>query len=125
VVVLRAGQSHDPDREEQGYEIDPEDDIPIAFDLLFRPYACLVAGDEVADAAGRAWRFDAPWDWHPFDGGEPQEPIWPLTLLTRGGCADAAAATAVADATKTGSHQQELARWVDLAQASPTHTVRK
>ncbi|WP_246143626.1 hypothetical protein [Actinacidiphila oryziradicis] len=65
VVVLRAGQSHDAESEEQGYEIDPDDDIPITFDLVFRPYACLIAGDEVADAAGRAWRFNAVWDCTP------------------------------------------------------------
>ncbi|MHA5052123.1 hypothetical protein [Streptomyces sp. SD15] len=120
VRVLRAGRSHDPDRLEQGYEIDPDDGIPISFDLLFRPYACLVAGDEVADAAGRAWRFDTPWDWYPFDGGEPCTPAWPLRLLNRAGEADAAAGAAVTRATSTGSHEAELARWVELTQASPS-----
>jgi hypothetical protein len=129
VVVLRAGQSYDAALEEhdveQGCEIDPDDDIPIVFDLLFRPYAFLITGDEVADAAGRAWRFDAPWDWQPFDGDEPHEPVWPLTLLTRGGRADeTTAAAAVAHATRTGSHRQELARWAELAQAKPTRSTR-
>lgn len=123
VMVLRTGQSHDPDLEWQGYEIAPDDGIPIALDLLFRPYACLVAGDEVADAVGRAWRFDAPWDWHPFDGQEPSEPAWPLSLLTRDGRPDDAAATVVARATRSGSHEQELARWVELTQARPTRLV--
>ncbi len=78
-----------------------------------------MAGDEVADAAGRAWRFDAPWDWHPFDGQEPSEPAWPLSLLTRDGQPDDAAATVVARATRSGSHEQELARWVELARPDP------
>ncbi|MGW7424878.1 hypothetical protein ACWGJB_33420 [Streptomyces sp. NPDC054813] len=120
VVVLRTGHSHDPEREEQGHEIDPDDDIPITLDLVFRPYACLTPGDEVADAAGRAWSFDTPWDWHPFDGATPDEPRWPLTLLTRDGHpADPYPAAAVTDATKTGSHHEELARWSELAQATP------
>ncbi|WP_432189621.1 hypothetical protein [Streptomyces sp. Tue6028] len=123
VVVLRAGRSLDPESEEQGYGICPDAGIPIGFELVFRPYACLVAGDEVADAAGRAWRFDGPWDWHPFDGDEPHEPRWPLALLTRGGSADEAGAAAVAAATKDGSHQGEVARWVELARARPTHGV--
>ncbi|MFD5061672.1 MULTISPECIES: hypothetical protein [unclassified Streptomyces] len=83
VVVLPAGLSFDSRLEEQGESFDPDDDIPLAFDLTFRPYAFLEPGDEVADKAGRAWRFDGPWDWHPFDGAEPHEPAWPLSLLTR------------------------------------------
>ncbi|MCG7206962.1 hypothetical protein [Streptomyces arenae] len=119
VVLLRAGHSHDPEREEQGEEFDPDDDIPITFDLVFRPYACLTPGDEVADAAGRAWRFDTPWDWRPFDGAEPHEPHWPLTLLTRGSHpADPEMAVTVTAATKVGSHHEELARWSELAQAT-------
>lgn len=99
--------------------IDPDDDIPISLDLEFRPYTWLTAGDEVADAAGRAWRFTGPWDWHPFDGAEPHEPAWPLTLLTRQGRVDDAAAADVAAATKVGSHEREIARWAELARASP------
>ncbi|MEU9157285.1 hypothetical protein AB0D59_43775 [Streptomyces sp. NPDC048417] len=67
----------------QGFELDPDDDIPITLDLVFRRYACLTPGDEVADAAGRAWRFDTPWDWRLFDGATPDEPRRPLALLTR------------------------------------------
>ncbi|MCO5996959.1 hypothetical protein [Actinoallomurus rhizosphaericola] len=128
VAVLRAGRSYDAELDEldveQGYEIDPDDDMPIALDLLFRPYAFLAGGDEVADAAGRAWRFDAPWDWHPFDGADAREPVWPLTLLYRGGPADEATAAAVARATRTGSHREELRRWTELARARPTRGKR-
>ncbi|WP_225994126.1 hypothetical protein [Actinomadura rudentiformis] len=84
-TVLPAGQSHAPDLEDQGMSLDPHDDIPISFKLLFRPYDFLQADDEVADAAGGAWRFAGPFDWQPFDGGHPHEPAWPLTLLTREG----------------------------------------
>ncbi|MFE5107257.1 hypothetical protein [Streptomyces sp. NPDC056663] len=122
VVVLPAGLSFDSRLEEQGESFDPDDDIPLAFDLVFRPYAFLEPGDEVADEAGRAWRFDGPWDWHPFDGAEPHEPAWPLSLLTRHPGIDATNAAveiAVADATKTGSHQEECARWSSVARANP------
>lgn len=52
-------------------------------------------------------RFDGPWDWHPFDGAEPHEPAWPLTLLTRHPRVNATTAEAevtVADATNTRPH---------------------
>jgi hypothetical protein len=71
VVVLREGQSQDPTLEEQGYEIDPDDDIPIRIDLVFRPYSFLHPGDELVDQNERAWSFNGPWDWNAFDGGEP------------------------------------------------------
>lgn len=106
-----------------GAEIHPDDDIPFTFDLLFRPYAFLDPGDEVADAAGRAWRFDGPWEWHAFDGGEDggAGPAWPLTLLTRGGSpCEPVAAQEVADATATGSHAETLSRWTRLTDAAPT-----
>lgn len=62
----------------------PGDGIPFTFELLRRPCASLRPGDEVADVADRAWRFDGPWDWSAFDG-EPADagPEWPLVLLTR------------------------------------------
>ncbi|WKE67800.1 hypothetical protein [Streptomyces sp. WP-1] len=39
-----------------GYGLHPGDGTPFTFELLMRPYAFLSPGDEVADAAGRAWR---------------------------------------------------------------------
>ncbi|MFB6503151.1 MULTISPECIES: hypothetical protein [unclassified Streptomyces] len=121
VVVLPAGRSYDPRPEEQGESFDPDDDVPVVFEPVFRPYAFLEPGDEVADGTGRAWRFDGPWDWCPFDGGAgPHEPVWPLVLLARRSCADAAeAGAAVAGATRTGSHREEIARWRAVAQAEP------
>ncbi len=50
-VVLFAGRSYDSRLEEQGESLDPDDDIPVAFDLVLRPYAFLEPGDEIADAA--------------------------------------------------------------------------
>ncbi|MEE2052156.1 hypothetical protein [Nocardiopsis tropica] len=119
VVVVRAGISYDAEVAWEGCGIAPDDDIPITFNLLFRPYACLVAGDEVADASRRVWRFDGPWDWSPFDGGELREPTWPLTLLSRNNGAIPITAAALAQATRTGSHRQEMTRWIDLARAIP------
>jgi len=119
VTVLRAGLSYNGELEEQGCQLDPDDDIPASFELLLRPYAFLRTGDEVADATGRAWRFDTPWDWCSFDGGTPDEPTWPLTLLTRGCRGDTSAAESVAAATMVGTHQQEVVRWAALTRARP------
>ncbi|WP_308130198.1 hypothetical protein [Kitasatospora aureofaciens] len=120
VVVLPYGESHDPAREHQGEGLNPGDGIPVRYELLFRPYACLSAGDEVADAAGRAWRFDGPWSWHPFDGVADGLPRWPLTLLTRGGREPAPPEAAeVAQVTAAGGHDDELARWSKAFGATP------
>ncbi|OEJ97627.1 hypothetical protein [Streptomyces thermolilacinus] len=109
-----------------GYELHPGDGIPFTFELLFRPYAFLEPGDEVADAAGRAWRFDGPWDWYAFDGGTAAAaPEWPLALLTRGGapCAPEPAGE-VAAATVPGSHAGTLAEWTRRTDAAPTRAGR-
>ncbi|KOV71695.1 hypothetical protein ADL00_07160 [Streptomyces sp. AS58] len=127
VTVLRQGLSYReyPDGSHlngAGYTIHPGDGIPFTIELLMRPYAFLQPGDEVADTAGRAWRFDGPWDWTPFDGAQTGVvPQWPLILLTRAGspCSDTHA-EAVAAGTATGSHQGTVQRWMSLTQASPT-----
>ncbi|MFB6814530.1 hypothetical protein ACFCV8_08285 [Streptomyces sp. NPDC056347] len=129
VTVLRRGLSYRefPDGSHldgSGFTIHPGDGIPFTFELLMRPYASLRAGDEVADATGRAWRFDGPWDWTAFDGDPVGAgPEWPLVLLTRAGApcsAQDAEAVAVAASTRTGSHQETLRAWTELTDASPT-----
>lgn len=124
VTVLEAGVARDPEPgefDEQGEEFHPEDDIPFVLELLLRPYAFLEPGDEIADAAGRAWRFDGPWEWWPFDGAGPGAPVWPLTQLARdGGPLAPDAPDPVARATATGSHAAEAARWQALARVPPT-----
>lgn len=127
VTVLPRGLSYReyPDESHldgSGYTIHPGDGIPFTFELLLRPYASLHPGDEVADAAGRAWRFDGPWDWTPFDGESAGTgPTWPLTLLTRAGTpCSVEDAEAVAVATSSGSHQDTLRDWTTLTEASPT-----
>ncbi|MFI0714339.1 hypothetical protein ACH4SK_27540 [Streptomyces inhibens] len=111
---------------DQGEEFDPDDDIPVAFELVLRPYAFLAAGDEVADAAGRARQFDDPWDWWPLDGDEPGMPVWPLALLTRSGIPGTHADTAaVTEATGKGSHEREFGRWQTLTDAEPTRAGRQ
>ena len=117
--VLRQGKSYDARIEEQGYQFDPVGGEPIQLELLFRPFAFLETGDEVVDRDGRAWKFDAPWCWHPFDGGRPSTPAWPLDLIFREGGPTPEAAMAVAAATATGRHANELARWVELTHAEP------
>ncbi|MFJ9455805.1 hypothetical protein ACIRST_12070 [Kitasatospora sp. NPDC101447] len=125
VEVLRQGEVYEPGLEDQGYAFDPAGGEPIGIELLFRPYAFLEPGDEVADRDGRAWRFDGAWDWHAFDGEVSGAPVWPLALLFRGGepAADEAegvdGAAEVARATATGSHAEERERWTGLALAQP------
>lgn len=127
VTVLRRGLSYRefPDESHlngSGYTIHPGDGIPFSFELLMRPYAFLRPDDEVADAAGRAWRFDGPWDWTAFDGaGTGPGPEWPLILLTRAGApCSVPDAEAVAAGTATGSHQDTVRHWMSLTEASPT-----
>ncbi|MGW9031210.1 hypothetical protein ACWGQ5_45675 [Streptomyces sp. NPDC055722] len=105
-----------------GYSIHPGDKTPFTFELLMRPYALLWPGDEVADAGGRAWRFDGPRDWTAFDGAGPGAgPEWPLVLLTRSGApCSAADAEAVVAETATSSHQETVRHWTFLTEASPT-----
>ncbi|MEE6262747.1 hypothetical protein [Plantactinospora sonchi] len=105
LIVLPAGEAPDPAAEFQGTGIEPDAGVPFTLEPVFRPYAFLEAGDDVADADGRAWRFDGPWAWVAYDGAGGV-PAWPLTLLT--GRADPAA---VAAATAAGSHEAEVARW--------------
>jgi hypothetical protein len=118
--VLPQGESHDPELEDQAFTFDPAGGEPIRLELLFRPYAFLEAGDEIADRHGRAWRFGAAWDWHPFDGEQPGTPAWPLTLLSRrNGKPTPEQTAAVALATAVGSHPEELGRWSELTRVQP------
>ncbi|MFD9727375.1 hypothetical protein [Streptomyces sp. NPDC059072] len=117
--ILRQGEAHDPELEDQGSALDPVGAEPIRIELLFRPYAFLEAGDEVVDHDGRAW-FDGPWDWHPFDGQQPTIPAWPLELLSRNGDPAPEDTAAVTRQTRTGSHEEELQRWTRLALAEPS-----
>ncbi|MFF4922398.1 hypothetical protein ACFY4B_17605 [Kitasatospora sp. NPDC001261] len=118
--VLGQGESYDAGLEEQGYEIDPVGGVPFQLELLFRPFAFLEAGDEVVDRDGRAWRFDAPWCWNAFDGGQPSAPSWPLALLFRNGAPAPEAVAAVAEATASGGYADEVSQWVALTRAEPT-----
>lgn len=129
VTVLRRGLSYCeyPDGSHldgSGYTLHPGDGIPYAFELVLRPYAALLADDEVADAAGRAWRFNGPWDWTAFDGDSyGAAPVWPLTLLARAGAPrspDDPEARAVAASTAHGSHEETVRTWTALTEASPT-----
>lgn len=53
IVVLRRGVSEDVNAVEQGNGLNPDDDIPLMIRLVFRPYAFLNVGDDVADRHGR------------------------------------------------------------------------
>ncbi len=113
IECRRVGQQFEPGATDS---FDPDDGIPRRIELRFRPYAFLEPGDEVADAQARVWRFETAWDLRPFDGRAGAAPAWPLMLLTRHGDGDDdAAAVDVVEATQTGSHHEELARWAELA----------
>ncbi|WP_299535819.1 hypothetical protein [uncultured Streptomyces sp.] len=117
--VLQQGETHDASLEDQGCTIDPAGGEPIHIELVFRPYAFLEPGDEVADRDGRAWRFDAAWNWHPFDGEQSDTPAWPLKLLTRQGEPAPKEAEEVARATAVDNHVDERERWSALTHARP------
>ena len=114
-----AGQTEDPDHEDQGCSLDPDDEIPIDIELLFRPYAFPQYHDQLTDREGRPWRFGGPWRWHCQDEGAGREPQWPLTLTDRSGEPDPTDASAIYQATETGSHATEAARWSLLTGATP------
>ncbi|MFD5098903.1 hypothetical protein [Streptomyces albidochromogenes] len=127
VTVLRRGLSYREFPDENhvdgtGYTLHPGDGTPFTFELLMRPYVALRPGDEVADAGGRAWRFEGPWDWTAFDGAPTGAgPEWPLVLLTRAGTpCSGVDAEAVATSTAIGSHQETVRQWMSLTEASPT-----
>jgi len=111
VVVLRYGESVDPRIENQGTSIDLDDAMPTELKLLFRPYAFLEVGDDLASSDGRAWRFDGAWEWLAYDGSGVEAPSWPLTLISRRGEASPLDAVAIRQATVEGSHLDEIERW--------------
>ena len=125
IVVLRCGVSEDVNAVEQGSGVNPDDEIPMMINIVFRPYAFLNLGDDVADRHGRAWRFDGPWDWRAYDerGGTP---AWPLTLLAGAGAGAGADGSVdverhaqLATATRSGSHESEIEQWRRAAHAEP------
>ena len=122
--ILPSGQAEDLEHEDQACSLDPDDDIPIDIELLFRPYAFLEYGDQLTDAEERSWRFDGPWRWRSEDKGAGWSPAWPLTLTDRNGELDLADASAIYEATETGLHAREVARWTRLTDAvAPSYTI--
>jgi hypothetical protein len=105
LLVLTAGEAPDPLAGFQGASIEVDGGVPITYEMVFRPYAFLEIGDEVADADQRAWQFGGAFAWTAFDGGNGA-PAWPLSLL--GGRADP---EVVGSATAAGKHADEVARW--------------
>jgi hypothetical protein len=101
---------------------------PIRMELVFRPYAFLVDGEVVVDADGRRWRFEVPYWWQELGrAGQgwltPRwvgAPSWPLALAAEDGAVALARGAAVAAATASGSHGDEVERWRELARAEPT-----
>ncbi|MBB2946796.1 hypothetical protein FB565_006564 [Actinoplanes lutulentus] len=104
LLVLRAGEAQDPRAEFQGTGIQPHGGIPYRIELVFRPFAFLELGDDVAGADGRAWRFDGPWAWTAYDGGAGL-PVWPLTLIENG---NGNGSRPVNDGS---THDDEMNRW--------------
>jgi hypothetical protein len=107
----------------------------VRVELLLRPYAFLEDLDVVADREGRRWEFFRPYWWAELDRYDQREglpealpgPVWPLVLLGRRGGVEPtpAEAEAVAQATASGSHGEEVARWSGLTQAEPVAAVEE
>ncbi|MBY8876048.1 hypothetical protein [Actinacidiphila acidipaludis] len=114
--MLRHGQSFDPELDDQGCVLYPGGQEPMELGLLFRPYAFMEAGDEVADADGATWRFAHPWSWR-SPQGQSGVPVWPLALRTRGG--RRVEGEPVVSATVGGSHEGEEDTWRGLTGAEP------
>ncbi|MFF7177633.1 hypothetical protein [Streptomyces sp. NPDC008121] len=115
VSLVSHGVSFPPHAEEIGFTVDPNGEEPIESALVFRPYAFLESGDEVADSEGRLWTYSAPWKWVPFDGRPGEYPAWPLQLICRDGGQVPHAAQSIARATSVGVHDDEMARWLRAA----------
>ncbi|GAB3267406.1 hypothetical protein [Kineosporia babensis] len=121
IGVLRQGVSEDRHMLEQEAFLNPDDEIPYRIKRLFRPYAFVEIGDEMADSLGRAWHFSGVWEIGALDG-QGGVPGWPLALLAdRHGVAGSERCERVAAGTRTGSHESEIDRWRDAAQAEPPH----
>ncbi|MEU6967066.1 hypothetical protein AB0A71_04860 [Kitasatospora aureofaciens] len=117
--VLRQGESYDTRLEGQGYEIDPVGGVPFQLELLFRPFA---PGSRRRGRRPRRARVDVRRSlvlervrWR-----QPSIPSWPLALLFRNGEPTPEAVAAVAEATASGSHADEVRRWAELTHTEPT-----
>ena len=118
VAVLPRGVSetreNTRDDADQRLLLQPWSAAPMTVELLCRPYVMLEDNDKVRDAAGTTWLYTSPLDFHTTERRTPRTegPAWPLTLTERfhmDVTPDGVAA--VAAATATGSHQEELDRW--------------
>ncbi|MEU4064369.1 hypothetical protein AB0F25_18460 [Streptomyces wedmorensis] len=115
VSLVAHGVQISPSAEEIGFTLDPDGDEQIQAELVYRPYAFLQDGDEVADCEGRVWEYSAPWNWVAFDNGPGEFPLWPLQLICRDGGQALQAAEVVARATSSGAHGDEVAYWLESA----------
>lgn len=103
---------------------------PMTIELLCRPFEMLRSHDRVRDAAGTTWTYIGPLDFNTPERRTPRAegPVWPLTLIERYMSEPRPEAIeAVAAATATGSHHEELDRWREASGADlvefPTHEV--
>ncbi|PZT77535.1 MULTISPECIES: hypothetical protein [unclassified Streptomyces] len=115
LTLVSHGVRVPPHAEEVGFTLDPDGAEPIEAEMIHRPYAFLRDGDEVVDHAGRAWTFSAPWRWTSFDQGPGNAPEWPLNLISRDREADSQGDERVARATSSGTHADEITRWLTHA----------
>ncbi|TQE33101.1 hypothetical protein [Streptomyces ipomoeae] len=134
VAVLPYGVNETPETTRDGADqrllLRPWAAAPMTVELLCRPYEMLKSHDKVRDAAGTEWTYTGPLDFHTPGRRTPRTegPVWPLTLIERYMSEPGPEAIeAVAVATATGSHQEELDRWREASGADlvefPTHEV--
>ncbi|GIH09243.1 hypothetical protein Rhe02_73100 [Rhizocola hellebori] len=107
-TVWRTAESPTPDSV-GGMFFDPSSEWNLDGHLVYRPFAMLHDGEEVADANGKRWTFSAPF-WFTDDKGQRGSPTWPLTVP-----GDHEKTKSLNDTSNEG----EKARWADRARARP------
>jgi hypothetical protein len=121
VGVFRHGVSETRETMRDGaghrFLLRPWADAPMTVERLCRPYPMLDGRDRVVDADGVEWEYFEPLDF--VTDSNPRlprvvGPRWPLTLvggLMAGREPDPARVRTVAQATASGTHEEELVRW--------------
>ncbi|MEU8248428.1 hypothetical protein [Nonomuraea sp. NPDC048916] len=118
-ALLLQGNVPVPFAEDQGFSYNLPGDEFMNVELLFRPYAFLEEGDVILDARGLTWRFSRPWLWEMEGGSGNDAPEWPLTLRSPINPSSSSRRRRISQATRTGSHVDELTRWEQMSHVRP------
>lgn len=114
VAVLPYGVTHQFGAPDTSLLLRPWNGDPWTVRLLCRPYEALPDGAEVVDAEGTRWHYTGPLDFHTTARATARTvgPAWPLTLTSVHTFEPKPEeVAAVAAATATGRHEDELDAW--------------